>query len=72
MWRDYAEVPEAITNSLKIAEMCDLKLDREGYHLPFFPVPEGYDAGLICENCAISAWIGGMALVLMTPNCVSG
>ncbi|MCL4252247.1 MAG: DNA polymerase III subunit alpha [Anaerolineae bacterium] len=45
MKRDYAEVPEAITNSVKIAEMCDLTLDREGYHLPFFPVPEGYDAG---------------------------
>ncbi|MDX2078809.1 MAG: DNA polymerase III subunit alpha [bacterium] len=43
MWRDFGEVPEAIHNSVKIAEMCDIDLKREGYHLPFFPVPEGYD-----------------------------
>lgn len=43
MWRDFGEVPEAIHNSVKIAEMCDLDLKRDGYHLPFFPVPEGYD-----------------------------
>lgn len=38
------EVPEALSNSVKIAEMCDVNLDSEGYHLPIFPVPEGYDA----------------------------
>lgn len=38
------EVPEALSNSVKIAEMCDVSLDSEGYHLPIFPVPEGYDA----------------------------
>jgi len=45
MWRNFGEVPEAIHNSVKIAEMCDLDLKREGYHLPFFPVPDGYDTG---------------------------
>lgn len=42
MWRLFGEVPEALTNTVKIAEMCDLELEHEGYHLPIFPVPDGY------------------------------
>jgi DNA polymerase-3 subunit alpha len=40
----FGEVPGALSNSLRIAEMCDLNLEWEGYHLPEFEVPEGYDA----------------------------
>ncbi len=44
MWEIFGEVPEALTNTLKIAEMCEVDLDDESYKLPHFPVPEGYDA----------------------------
>ncbi len=44
MWELFADVPEALTNSLKIAEMCAVDLEAKGYHLPVFPVPEGYTA----------------------------
>ncbi|HQE17362.1 MAG TPA: DNA polymerase III subunit alpha, partial [Aggregatilineales bacterium] len=44
MMRIFAEVPEAITNTLKVAEMCDVNLDDRSYKLPKFDVPEGYDA----------------------------
>jgi DNA polymerase-3 subunit alpha len=40
----FADVPEAVRNSLLIAERCDLDLTSEGFHLPAFEVPEGYDA----------------------------
>ena len=40
----FGEVPGALDNSLRIAEMCDVNLDWEGYHLPEFDVPEGVDA----------------------------
>ncbi len=40
----YAEVPEAIANTLAIAERCDVHLDDKEYHLPVFPVPPGFDA----------------------------
>jgi DNA polymerase-3 subunit alpha len=40
----FGEVPGALKNSLRIAEMCDVRLDWEGYHLPEFDVPDGFDA----------------------------
>jgi len=39
-----AAYPEAVDNSLRIAEQCDVDLGREGYHLPRFDVPAGYTA----------------------------
>ena len=44
MSRLFAEVPEALSNTLLIAERCNVDLERKGYHLPDFPVPEGYTA----------------------------
>lgn len=40
----FAEVPQALTNTLAIAEQCEVDLSFKGYHLPNFPVPEGFDA----------------------------
>ncbi len=44
MSRIFAEVPEALSNTLMIANRCEVDLGFKGYHLPDFPVPEGYDA----------------------------
>ncbi len=44
MWRLFSDVPEALSNTLLVAEMCDVNLDSDDYHLPKFPVPEGYNA----------------------------
>ena len=35
-------VLNSLQNSLRIADMCNVTLDFEGYHLPIFDVPEGY------------------------------
>jgi DNA polymerase-3 subunit alpha len=40
----FAEVPGAIENTLWIAERCNVDLSFQEYHLPNFPVPEGYTA----------------------------
>ncbi len=37
----FAEVPEALSNTLMIAERCNVDLISKGYHLPLFTVPEG-------------------------------
>ncbi len=38
----FREVPEAISNTLLIAERCNVDLSMKGYHLPLFPVPDGH------------------------------
>ena len=40
----FAEVPEALSNTLLVAERCNVDLSPKGYHLPLFPVPDGYTA----------------------------
>ncbi|HQN69796.1 MAG TPA: hypothetical protein PLW19_08120, partial [Anaerolineaceae bacterium] len=37
----FSQVPDAIENTLEIAERCHLDLGRKGYHLPQFEVPAG-------------------------------
>lgn len=37
----FADIPEAISNTLEIARRCNLKLNFGEYFLPHFPVPEG-------------------------------
>ncbi|MBW3566773.1 MAG: DNA polymerase III subunit alpha [Proteobacteria bacterium] len=39
----FADVPEAIENSVAIARRCGLQLRLGEYFLPDFPVPEGHD-----------------------------
>ena len=37
----FAEVPDALSNTMLIAERCKVDLGFKGYHLPQFQVPEG-------------------------------
>ncbi len=41
MEKEFAYVPEALANTVAIAEKCDLKLDLGSYHFPVFPLEEG-------------------------------
>ena len=38
----FSDMPEALTNTLRIAERCSVDLSFKGYHLPLFTVPEGH------------------------------
>ncbi|HNH80342.1 MAG TPA: BglII/BstYI family type II restriction endonuclease, partial [Anaerolineales bacterium] len=44
MNRLFAEIPSSLSNTLLIAERCNVDLGFKGYHLPEFPVPDGYTA----------------------------
>ena len=50
----FKEVPEAITNTLKIAEACNLEIELGNIQLPHFEVPDGFDGDSylrkICED----------------------
>jgi DNA polymerase-3 subunit alpha len=50
MSRIFQDVPEAISNTIRIAEMCSLDLDFRGYHLPEFPIPEGFTPDTYLES----------------------
>jgi len=39
----FKDTPEAIANTLKIAEMCNVEIELGKIQLPFFKVPEGFD-----------------------------
>ncbi|TFG72058.1 MAG: DNA polymerase III subunit alpha, partial [Anaerolineales bacterium] len=42
MWDLYGHIPEALTNTVRIAEQCNVELQfAPPYHLPKFPIPEG-------------------------------
>ncbi|NLG96241.1 MAG: DNA polymerase III subunit alpha [Chloroflexi bacterium] len=40
----FSEIPEALANTLEIADRCTVDLSNKGYHLPRFPVPDGFTA----------------------------
>ncbi|RLD04068.1 MAG: DNA polymerase III subunit alpha, partial [Chloroflexi bacterium] len=42
MLKIFGEIPESLTNTLEIAEKCNVNLDFKEYHLPHFIVPEGH------------------------------
>ena len=44
MARLFTEVPESLSNTLLIAERCNLNLDVKEYRLPLFEVPQGQTA----------------------------
>lgn len=40
----FADVPEAISNTMRIAEQCNLKMDFGNYVLPHFEIPDVYES----------------------------
>ncbi|MEI8132152.1 MAG: DNA polymerase III subunit alpha [Leptolinea sp.] len=40
----FSMAPEALSNTLMIAERCNVDLSPKEYHLPVFPVPQGFSA----------------------------
>jgi DNA polymerase III subunit alpha len=40
MQRRFADIPEALENTVKIAEKCNLEIDFRNAHLPYFDLPD--------------------------------
>ncbi|OFW58866.1 MAG: DNA polymerase III subunit alpha [Actinobacteria bacterium RBG_16_64_13] len=48
----FADHPEAVANTLEVAERCNVEIKLEEMLIPHFPVPEGYDeASYLREQC---------------------
>ena len=53
MWRLFgAELPEALINTKRIAERCNVKLETGRYYLPEFPLPKGETLGTYLRRMA--------------------
>jgi DNA polymerase-3 subunit alpha len=52
MRRVFSAYPQAVENTLRIAERINVKIDTSGLHLPKFPVPQGFDATGYFEKIA--------------------
>ncbi|NQT29142.1 MAG: DNA polymerase III subunit alpha [Candidatus Saganbacteria bacterium] len=46
----FPDIPEAIKNSIEIADKCNLEIELGKLHLPHFPVPEGETPDTYLEN----------------------
>ncbi len=45
----FPEIPEAMENSVKIANQCNVVMDFGNYHMPAYHLPEGQDHGAYLE-----------------------
>lgn len=50
MREHFSHIPEAIENTRKIADMCDLEIKMGELFLPNFPIPEGYTTESFLER----------------------
>lgn len=48
----FQDVPEALSNTVRVAEKCDFELSSSGYHLPRFDPPDGKSLGEHFEEVA--------------------
>ncbi|HUP62652.1 MAG TPA: DNA polymerase III subunit alpha [Thermoanaerobaculia bacterium] len=46
----FSQYPDAVDNTMRIAERVNLSLDTQGLHLPKFPVPKEYDTASYFEH----------------------
>ncbi|MDF2439617.1 MAG: polymerase subunit alpha, partial [Abditibacteriota bacterium] len=63
MWEKFKHVPEALENTVRIADMIDLQLDLKTTHFPHYEVPPGHDLTsffkLLCEQRFASRYPAG-------------
>ena len=48
----FADIPEAIANSIEIARRCSVSIEFGKYHLPKYPVPDGTSSDQYCRQMA--------------------
>ncbi len=51
----FSDMPDAVANTSKIAEMCDLRIDFSQLHLPHFEIPPGMTADEYLRNICMES-----------------
>ncbi|NOT59555.1 MAG: DNA polymerase III subunit alpha [Acidobacteria bacterium] len=52
MWELFGEEPHLLTNTLEIADKCNLEMPKPTDHVPLYPVPEGFTIDSYFEKVA--------------------
>ncbi len=60
MARAFQDLPEAISNTAKIADRCRVELDFSSIHLPDYPVPHGESSASVLSAKARAGLLGCM------------
>lgn len=53
----FKEIPEAIENTVKIAEACQVEIELGKIQLPFFDVPEGHDGNSYLRQLCLEGFV---------------
>ncbi|MFH1412409.1 MAG: DNA polymerase III subunit alpha, partial [bacterium] len=53
----FAHMPEAIENTVKIAEQCNVEIELGKIQLPYFDVPEGYDGNSYLRKLSLEGMV---------------
>ncbi|HEX5217130.1 MAG TPA: DNA polymerase III subunit alpha [Vicinamibacterales bacterium] len=68
MWKVFGDYPEALKNTMRIAERCAVSLPKGEAHLPNFAVPAGYDTDSYFDhvvrqgfNARMTQWLAQQA-----------
>ncbi|MEO7191536.1 MAG: DNA polymerase III subunit alpha [Vicinamibacterales bacterium] len=61
MWGVFGDHPEALKNTVRIAERCDVTIPKGESHLPNFDVPEGYTTDSYFEHVVRQGFTERMA-----------
>ncbi|NUR22162.1 DNA polymerase III subunit alpha, partial [Frateuria sp.] len=64
----FADLPEALENTVELAKRCSLELKFGTYYLPDFPVPEGYDLDSYIRETARQGLAERLATAPLAPG----
>jgi DNA polymerase-3 subunit alpha len=68
----FADLPEALENTVELAKRCNLELALGKYHLPVFPVPAGHDLASWISHEAEAGLRARLAAHPLAPGCAAG
>ncbi|RDS81247.1 DNA polymerase III subunit alpha [Dyella monticola] len=64
----FADIPEALENTVELAKRCNLELSFGTYYLPDFPVPEGHDLASYIREIAREGLKERLAAAPLAPG----
>ncbi|OHE81189.1 MAG: DNA polymerase III subunit alpha [Lysobacterales bacterium GWF1_69_6] len=64
----FADLPEALENTVELAKRCNLELSLGKYYLPDFPVPEGHTLDTWIREEAHRGLAGRLAKIELAPG----